>query len=111
MAPWAMKMIAKIKAMGSRTYRLPRTRSTQKLPIVFESLRANPRMRATATAMPTAALRKFCRASVPIWDRYDMVVSPEYDCQFVLVTNDTIVFHDSAGPTPGRCWGLKGRCP
>jgi hypothetical protein len=30
-----------------------------------------------------------------------MVVSPEYDCQFVLVTNDTMVFHDKAGDTPG----------
>ena len=90
---------------------MPRTRSTQKFPIVFEPLRENPRMRATATAMPTAALRKFCTASAPICDRYDIVVSPEYACQFVFVTNDTAVFHDSAGVTPGRCCGLNGRDP
>ena len=56
---------------------VPRTRSTQKFPIVLEPRRDSPRMRATATAMPTAALRKFCTASAPIWDRYDIVVSPE----------------------------------
>ena len=68
-------------------------------------------MSATATAMPTDALRKFWRAKVPIWDRYDMVVSPEYDCQLVLVTNETIVFQARAGDTSDKCWGCKGRCP
>ena len=68
-------------------------------------------MSATATAIPTEALRKFWRASVPICDRYDMVDSPEYDCQFVLVTNETIVFHDRACGRSGKCCGLKGRCP
>ena len=41
---------------------MPRTRSTQKLPIVPELRRANPRTSATATAMPTAADTKFCTA-------------------------------------------------
>ena len=56
---------------------MARTRSTQKFPIVFAPRRQNPRIRATATAIPTAALTKFCTASAPIWDRYDIVVSPE----------------------------------
>ena len=40
-----------------------------------------------------------------------MVDSPEYDCQFVLVRNDTAVFHAWSGLTPGNpsdshrcCW-------
>src|SRR5580704_18914639 len=106
-----MNTIANTNAIGSSTYSVPRTRSTQKFPIVFEPLRAKPRIKATATAMPTAALTKFCTASAPIWDRYDIVVSPEYACQLVLVTNDTAVFHDSAGVTPDRCCGLNGRWP
>ena len=47
--------------------------------------------------------------SAPIWDRYDIVVSPEYACQFVLVTKDTAVFQDRAEGTAGRCCGLNGR--
>src|SRR5580658_3956033 len=78
--------------------------------MVADPRRENPRISAIATAMPTAALRKFCTASAPICDRYDMVVSPEYACQFVLVTNDTAVFHDRAGPTSARCCGSNGRC-
>ncbi len=39
-----------------------RVRSTQKLPIVALRLLTNPRMSATATAMPTAADAKFCTA-------------------------------------------------
>lgn len=34
-------------------------------------------------------------ARVPICGKYHMVASPEYDSQFVLVTNETIVFHAS----------------
>ena len=49
--------------------RLPRTRSTQKLPIRSVRERVNPRIRATATAMPTAAETKFCTASPDIWTR------------------------------------------
>ena len=64
-----MNTIAETNAIGNSTYTVPRTKSTQKLPMVFEPLRANPRMRATATAIPTAADRKFCTASAPICDR------------------------------------------
>ncbi len=49
-------------ARGSSTRPTPRTRSTQKLPIVAEPRRAKPRTSATATAMPTAAETKFCTA-------------------------------------------------
>ena len=31
-----------------------------------------------------------------------MVASPEYDCQFVLVTNEAAVLNASAGSTPGK---------
>jgi hypothetical protein len=40
------------------------------------SRRANPRITAASTAMPTAAETKFCTASPAICDRNDMVVSP-----------------------------------
>jgi hypothetical protein len=83
--------------------------SSRKFPIVFEPLRENPRINVTATAMPTEALRKFWTTSTPICERYDTVVSPEYACQFVFVTNETAVFHASAGVTPGRCCRLNGR--
>ena len=41
--------------IGSSTQSRPRTRSTQKLPSVSFSFWAMPRMKAIATAMPTAA--------------------------------------------------------
>jgi hypothetical protein len=41
-----------------------------------------------------------------------MVVSPEYDCQFVLVTNDTIVFHDKRRRHHVRqVLGVQGQVP
>ena len=42
---------------------MPRTRSTQKLPIRSVLWRAMPRIRAIATASPTAAETKFCTVS------------------------------------------------
>ena len=44
-----------------------RVRSTQKLPSRSVWVRASPRMRATATEIPTAADRKFCTARPAIW--------------------------------------------
>ena len=49
-------------AIGSRMRRQPRTRSTQKLPSRSVRDRVKPRIRATATAIPTAAETKFCTA-------------------------------------------------
>jgi hypothetical protein len=43
---------------------------------VLADRRANPRMTATSTAMPSAAETKFCTASPAIWLRYDIVYSP-----------------------------------
>jgi len=37
---------------------VPRTRSTQKFPIVLEPLREKPRINATATAMPTCGAQE-----------------------------------------------------
>jgi hypothetical protein len=46
-----------------------RTRSTQKFPTVEADFREKARMRATRTAIPFAAERKFCTASPAIWVR------------------------------------------
>ena len=65
--------------------------------------RAKPRTRATTTAMPTAAETKFCTARPAICTRWPIVDSPEYDCQLVLVTKLTAVFHawsDLTGVNP-----------
>ena len=41
--------------------------------------------------MPTAAETKLWKASCVICEKYDIVDSPPYDCQFVLVVNDAAV--------------------
>jgi len=74
--PWLTRTMAATKAMGSRTLVMPRMRSTQKFPMVSEWRRTRPRMRATATARPTAAEAKFCTARPTIWVRWLMVLSP-----------------------------------
>ena len=79
-----------------------RTRSTQKLPMRSVLERVNPRITATATAMPTAAETKFCTARPAICARWPMVASPEYACQLVLVTKDAAVLNARAGSTPGK---------
>ncbi len=92
---------------------MPRTMSTQTLPIVPVRRRANPRTSATATASPTAADRKFCTASPAICTVKPMVASGEYDCQFVFVTKDAAVLNASDGPTfgsprsPGRTTWMR----
>ena len=50
-------------------YRVPRVRSTQKLPMVWALWRAKPRISAISTAMPAAAETKFCTVSASIWVR------------------------------------------
>lgn len=70
---------------------MPRVRSTQKLPIRSVRSRARPRTTAIATASPTAADKKFCTVSPAACTRYPVPASPAYDCQFVLVTNETAV--------------------
>ena len=76
-APSATSASVPRTAIGSRMRRLPRTRSTQKLPIRSVRERVNPRISATATAMPTAAETKFCTASPAICTRWPIVDSPE----------------------------------
>ena len=101
-APCAHSAMAITKAIGSRMRTVVRVRSTQKLPMVRPWRRARPRMNAAASAMPTAADTKFCTARPDIWTRWPMVDSPEYDCQFVLVTKLTAVLKDIFGTTLGR---------
>ncbi len=60
--PAAVRMIAPITEIGSSSRTVPRVMSTQKLPSRSVRLRMNPRISAIATAMPTAAERKFCTA-------------------------------------------------
>ena len=67
---------AKTTQIGSRTKRVMRVRSTQKLPTLRAEARAKPRITATATAMPVAAETKFCTVSPAIWVRWLIVVSP-----------------------------------
>ena len=61
-APWLTMTTAMTTHRGSRIRTTPRTRSTQKLPMVADRRRARPRIRATATVRPTAAETKFCTA-------------------------------------------------
>ena len=105
----ATSTTAATKAIGSRTRKVTRTRSTQKLPIRSVRPREKPRTSAIATAMPTAAETKFCTASPAICTRWPIVDSPEYACQLVLVTKETAVLKASAGGTSGKP-SDKGRC-
>jgi len=63
---------------------------------------AKPRTSATATAMPTAADRKFCTARPASCTVYPRVTSGEYDCQFVFVTNETAVLNARGSLVAGR---------
>ena len=55
--------------IGSSRYNTQRVRSTQKLPTLFADRRENPRISASASAMPVAALRKLCTVSPAICTR------------------------------------------
>ncbi len=55
--------------IGASTHSVPRVRSTQKLPSVFDSRREMPRINAIASAMPTPADQKLCVANPNIWVR------------------------------------------
>ena len=55
---------------------MQRVMSTQKLPIVGELCREKPRTTAMAAAMPPAALTNCCTVRTPIWEKYDIAVSP-----------------------------------
>ena len=74
--PWLTRTSATTTDSGSSTRVVTRVRSTQKFPIVSERRRVNPRMSATATAMPTAAETKFWTASPDICVRWLIVDSP-----------------------------------
>ena len=67
--PCESRTTAASRLNGTSTRIVPRVRSTQKLPMVADRARTNPRMRATATESPTAAETKFCTASAPAWVR------------------------------------------
>ena len=60
--PVAIKMMAPMTEIGSKTRITTRVRSTQKLPSRLVLCRMKPRTSAIATTMPTAALTKFCTA-------------------------------------------------
>ncbi len=70
-----------------------------------------PRIRAIATTMPAAADTKFCTVLPSMLVRLLMLTSPEYHCQFVLVTKLIAALNDPIGLTPGRSVGLNGSTP
>ena len=74
--PSPTKTMAKTNASGRRIRTVVRVRSTQKFPMVRWRRRTRPRIRATTTAIPTAADAKFCTASPSIWVRWLIVDSP-----------------------------------
>ena len=90
---------------------MPLVRSTQKLPMVPRRSRVNPRTRAIATANPTAADAKFCTARPAICVRCDIVDSPAYDCQLVLVMKLAAVFQAMLAGTAGMWVGLRPSTP
>ena len=61
-----VRAIEKANASGARTYREIRVRSTQKLPRSCVRLPMKPRISANITAIPAAALTKFCVVSANI---------------------------------------------
>ena len=68
--PIEISAMAATNAIGSRIRTTVRTRSDQKFPTRPSAPeRAKPRIRATTTAMPTAAERKFWTASPAICSR------------------------------------------
>ena len=75
--PCQTRMTAATMLIGSRMYRTPRVRSTQKLPRVEALRRTRPRTRAIATARPIAAEMNIWTTSPPAWARLLVAVSPE----------------------------------
>ena len=57
---------------------------------------------------PTAADTKLWNASCVICEKYDIVDSPAYDCQFVFVVNEADVSNACRSRTLARCSGLSG---
>src|SRR6202011_1394769 len=97
--PWLMNTKANTKEIGSRMRVVERIMSTQKLPSVRCRRRMMARVKATATAMPTAADTYWCSTSASIWLRWLIVDSPAYACQLVLVKKLTAVLKLNAGLT------------
>ena len=58
--------------------------------------------------MPTAADAKLWNASCVICEKYDIIVSPTYDCQLVFVVNDADVSNACRSVTAAKCCGLSG---
>jgi hypothetical protein len=61
------------------------------LPSLPAEWRVMPRANAMASATPVAADAKLWKVSYVICEKYDIVVSPAYDCQLVFVVNDAAV--------------------
>ena len=84
--------------------------STQKLPMVAEVVRLMPRIRATATTMPTAALTRSCAYARPaICGEIAHGGLGRIDCQLVLVVKLAAVFQARSGPTAASPCGFQGK--
>ena len=105
--PCDMRSVAATRQIGRSTHSVQRVRSTQKLPIVFALARAMPRMRAMASAMPTAAETKLWNVRPTICVKCDIVDSPLYACQFVFVVNETAVFQARSGANGSHLVGIE----
>ena len=67
--PWETSRSATTTEIGIRKYKVLRVRSAQKLPRVEAHFLFRPRIRAAMTAIPVAALTKFCTPSPVIWTK------------------------------------------
>ncbi len=56
---------------------------------------------------PPRPTRSCGSASWVIWEKYDIVVSPEYDCQLVFVVNDAAVSNAWRSTTAGSFCGIE----
>jgi len=72
-------------------------------------MRAMPRTRAAATAIPVAAERKLCRASATICEKIGYGRFSAITLQLVLVVKLAAVLKARSGLKPGSLCGLSGR--
>ena len=76
-APPTMSRKAATAAIGIRMRNVQRVISTQKFPMVCSPRPTNPRISATAIAMPVAAETKFCTHRPASWTKCPRVASGE----------------------------------
>src|ERR1019366_7894738 len=71
--------------------------------------RVMPRASAMASATPIAAEAKLWDVSCVVCEKYDIVVSPLYDCQLVFVVKEAAVSNACRSGTAPIACGFSGR--